>query len=231
MEQAYYAEVTAQKHEEDMQKKRITLMTDHNRTQETEAVQQKATAEESEYQMPEEFNEDDVAPDSTAQPNFLTVDAMNSDRVYGNIKQYEEDHQRMNAPVGDWEKNSRWIVTTRIQMNDSQPNDFDSRGRTIYSVMGRPKPRSVGDIEHAPMLFARISPDRRFKQDKPNEFDNAYKLFNRARELYIALHYKDIASERDFITFLAEDEAVYRTMKGYNGPVVVDIKAVRRPYR
>ena len=177
-------------------------------------------------ETPPEFSVD--ATETTG----ISTEALN-DNIF-NDKQYEDDYKKMNPPVGDWIKDGRWSTYKMVvKGDDSITGDVGLAkkepytGRTYYSVSGRPEVRISENVEHQPMLFFRISPDKRYKQDKPAEFDSAYKLFMRAREVYLTIHGKSMHSEADIKYMFEEDSYVLRTMNGDNGPIVVDMKAKR----
>ena len=134
--------------------------------------------------------------------------------------------QKLTPPTGDWVKSERWKLQKIVYIGDSQPGDVDPEGRTMFVVSGKPDARQANSMEYQPQLFVRLSPDVRYKPDKPEEIDNAHKLFNKAKtDVYIALHSEKPTRFAQFITMLEEDSYVVRTMNGDNGPIVVDIKA------
>lgn len=139
----------------------------------------------------------------------------------------EAERAKINPPTGDWEKEDRWKFDKRVNAADSVHGDIDPTGRTFFNVFGKAKTRVVGDISHDPTLFLRISPDIRYKQDKPNEVDMAYKLFLKAKDVYTELYEQKPTKLGQLITMLEEDNYVVRTMNGDNGPVIVDVKVKR----
>ena len=141
---------------------------------------------------------------------------------------YDDDYKKLNPPVGDWQKDDRWdTVKTFVNENDQQAGDKNPVGRTYFSVSGKPIARVAHEVEHQPTLFIRLSPDKRYKEDKPAEFDLAYKLFMRVREAYLTINGKLLANETELRYFLAEGDYVIRTMNGDNGPIAVDVKVKR----
>ena len=142
-----------------------------------------------------------------------------------NDKQDEHERAKLDAPTGDWEKADRWKIEKRVYEGDCLLGDIDPVGRTVLTVSGKPKPRTANSIEYEPMLFVRISPDRRYKVDKPNEVDNAYKLFLQSKDVYLALKQERVRNIGQLIAMLVEDTYIVRTMNGDNGPIVVGLKA------
>lgn len=208
-------------------------MAERNRQQpqSTQPTVTKPETTKEEFTMPEEFNEDDITSRgnshiATVEHVGLTLDQLNN--IGFNNQQDEAEYAKLNPPVGDWVKEDRWQFSTRLNSNDDSPNDINSSGRTTLNFMGKPESRQANGLEYQPMLFLRISPDRRYKQDKPTEVDMAYKLFLRAKELYLQLNSETPKNIGQLVNMLCEDSFVLRTMNGDNGPVVVDIKAKRQ---
>lgn len=206
-------------------------MAERNRVQ-TQPPTVKPETTESNIPMPEEFNEDDInqlgnTHTTVEEPVGLTLNQLN--KVGFNNQQDEAEYAKLNPPVGDWFKEDRWQFSTRLNNNDSSPNDINSIGRTILNFMGKPESRRANGLEYQPMLFLRVSCDLRYKQDKPTEIDMAYKLFLRAKELYLQLNSEKPQSIGQLVGMLCEESFVLRTMNGDNGPVVVDIKMKRQP--
>lgn len=170
--------------------------------------------------IPDEFSTDD----STS--SGLSTEDLN--KTIFNDKQYDDDYKKMNPPTGDWNKEDRW-ETFKLVINteDSMPGDINPAGRTFYSIAGRPESRTVDGIEHTPMLFFRGSPDRRFHHVKTSEFDAAYKMFVRMREVYLSIHGERMRTPAQLKYMLEEDNYVLRTGNGDNGPMVYDIKVKR----
>ena len=142
-----------------------------------------------------------------------------------NDEQDEYERAKLDAPTGDWEKADRWKIEKRVYVGDCVLGDIDPVGRTVLTVSGKPKPRTANSIEYEPMLFVRISPDRRYKVDKPSEVDNAYKLFLQSKDVYLALKQERVRNIGQLIAMLVEDVYLVRTMNGDNGPIVVGLKA------
>ncbi len=171
--------------------------------------------------IPDELSADDLGS------NNLSTEALNN--ITFDDKHYEDDYQRMLVPTGDWVKEDRWeTFKESINTNDSMPGDKVADGRLMYSVYGKPEARTVGTIDHQPTLFLRISPDKRYSKNKPTEFDIAYKMFESIKnDVYLSLHGEKMTTRAQLKYFLEEDTYVLRTMKGDNGPIVVDVKVKR----
>ena len=184
--------------------------------------------DDNEFDMPEEFN---VPTDNhvQSQPSDVTGVLSDSDvdTIGFNDEQDEAERAKLNPPTGDWEKTDGWRFEKRVQAGNCMPNDLDSVGRTTFNIVGKPKPRQALGLEYEPVLFIRISPDLRYKEDKPADVDLAYKLFLKAKDVYIALNSEKPKNLRQLRVMLEEDNYVVRTMNGDNGPIVVDIKAKR----
>jgi hypothetical protein len=138
----------------------------------------------------------------------------------------EQNRAKLDPPTGDWEKDDRWHFDSRIQAGNCEPGDLKPEGRTIFSVMGKPKARVANGLEYEPVLFLRISPDVRLKDDNVS-LDNAHKLWLKVKDLHLALYEKKLSTLAQLKQMLEEDEYVLRTMKGDNGPIVVDVKVKR----
>src|SRR3990167_11215321 len=204
------------------------------RTRSQAHISQPTPEPENEFDMPDEFasntntNTNTNTPTSQ-QPSDVTGVLSDSDvdEIGFNDEQDEAERAKLNHPTGDWEKDDSWKSEKRVQAGNCMPGDLDSAGRTSFNVMGKPKPRQQAGLEYEPTLFLRLSPDRRYKEDKPTDVDMAYKLFLKAKDVYIALHSEKPATLRQLRVMLEEDNYVVRTMNGDNGPVVVDIKVKR----
>lgn len=131
-------------------------------------------------------------------------------------------------PTGDWMKEDSWEAEIRCNSEDRMPGDIQPGGRTLVLLKGKPVARVANGQEYEPTLFYRISADKRKKMDDPTKDDSAYKLYLRAKELYVALYSESPTSWKQLITMLKEDSYVVRTMNGDNGALVVDIKAKRQ---
>lgn len=142
-----------------------------------------------------------------------------------NDTQDEAERAKLNPPTGDWEKDDRWEFKKTVNNNDSITGDIDPTGRTYLSFAGKPIARQANGIEYQPMMFIRLSPDRRYKVDKPTDVDMAYKLFLKAKDIYLELKAEKPTKLLNLVTMITEDNIILRTMNGDNGPIVVDIKA------
>ena len=193
------------------------------------------------FGTPDEFiAEDSTASDSTASSSSngssfanstLSLDQMNE--VTFNDDRDEQELAKLNPPTGDWKKSDRWALeqkNIRVNLEDCIPGDIDTTGRTTITFIGKPDARSMHGIDYQPVLFLRVSPDMRRKKDKPEEVDMAYKLFLKAKELYITMHGEKPRTLKQLLAMLEEDSYIIRTMNGDSGPIVVDIK-VERPRR
>ena len=187
-----------------------------------------------EFTVPEteEFTVSDTPTldsDTHSSPNIvegtLSLDQLND--LSFNDSRDEVERVKLSPPTGDWEKEDRWKFEKRVNMADSMVGDIDPTGRTFFNIAGHPKSREANGISYQPMLFLRISPDIRYKQDKPNEVDMGYKLFLKAKDVYTELKEEKPKKLGQLITMLEEDNYVLRTMNGDNGPVIVDIKVKR----
>ena len=199
-------------------------MAERTRTQGSPVTAQ----QENEFNMPEEFN---VPTDNNTNSQHSDVTGMLSDsdvdEMGFNDEQDEAERAKLNPPTGDWEKTDSWKSEKRVQVGNCMPNDLDDAGRTSFNVMGKPKPRQQAGLEYEPVLFLRISPDLRYKEDKPTDVDMAYKLFLKAKDVYIALNGEKPKNMRQLRVMLEEENYIVRTMNGDNGPIVVDIKVKR----
>lgn len=159
----------------------------------------------------------------------LSLDQLNS--VGFDENRDEEEFAKLNPPTGDWKKDDRWPFAQkdiRVNQEDSVPGDMNPIGRTTFNFAGKPMARQANGVEYQPVLFLRISPDIRRKKDKPDEVDMAYKLFLKAKDMYITLHGERASNMGQLKDMLEEDSYILRTMNGDGGPVVVDIKIERK---
>lgn len=207
-----------------------------------------ATATAEEFNFPPEFESDvpqgrihntDGLPPSSAvgQRNSTTVyqpTGSGLDALAGmefDQAQDEQERKKLDAPTGDWQKEDRWEFELYIRTEDSQPGDKNPAGRTYFNFKGKPHSREANDLVYEPTLFLRMSPDRRYKEDKPQEVDMAHKLYLLAKDVYLELKEEAATDPRKFVTMLIEDSYVVRTMNGDGGPIVVAIKSGRRRNR
>lgn len=167
-----------------------------------------------------------VTPSGSSENNIgLSLDELN-DTAFDNERD-EKERAKLDPPAGDWQKSERWVVTASVYTADSMPGDTRPEGRTTYTVQGKPDTITLNSLEYCPGLFFRLSPDPRNKMDDPSKRDNSYKLFLKAKDAYLSLKGERCPSEKALINFLRDADYVVRTMKGENGPVVVDIKGKR----
>lgn len=171
-------------------------------------------------EMPDEIHAD------ADQGAGLTADQLNEQGF--NDEQDEAELKKLNPPTGDWLKENTFDYVKRVNLEDQMVGDIDPSGRTFMTFTGKPEPRTANGIEYQPMFFVRISPDRRYKQDKPQEVDMAHKLYLKAKELYLSLHAEKPRNFGQLITMLCEDNYVIRSMNGDNGAIAVDIKPKRQ---
>lgn len=168
--------------------------------------------------MPEEFSADDV--EETPSVEDLLNNSFNDE-------QDEAERAKLNPPTGDWEKEDTWEFVVKVDSSDNASGDCNKAGRTFISFSGKPKPRMHNDFEYQPMLFFRISPDKRLKEGS-TEIDFAYKLYLKAKDAYIAIQEEKPRKLKDLVEFLKESNKIaFRTMNGDNGPIVLDIKQKR----
>jgi len=140
-----------------------------------------------------------------------------------------EDLKKLTPPAGDWEKEDTWTAKISVNDNDCMPGDYDPRGRTYATFYGRPKERTTKDHgTHCPFFSMKISPDRRFSQNNPENVDNARKLFAKAWELYIAEYGEEPEDIKVLAAFIAHGEFTVRTSNFDNGPFIIDLKAKRQ---
>ena len=167
----------------------------------------------------------------TPPPTYTTTSGMPLEALQGLAFNDERDaveRKKLNNPTGDWLKTERWEFAKVVYAGDCVTGDIDPEGRTILTFSGKPDPRQHEGMEYQPTLFLRISPDIRYKKDKPTEVDNAYKLYNKAKEdLYLAVHNEKPKQFVQLITMLTDDIYKVRTMNGDNGPIIVDIKDMK----
>lgn len=186
-----------------------------------------------EFGQPDEFMGDDTAH-NTGDARGISSSTLSFDQLNNMVFDEERDESefaKLNPPSGDWKKEDRWDFAekdVRVNVEDSIPGDVDGRGRTTFNFAGKPAARQAHGMEYHPTLFLRISPDIRRKKDKPDEVDMAYKLFLKAKEMYITLKGEKVQKMVQLVDMLVEDNYILRTMNGDSGPVVVDIKVERK---
>lgn len=182
-----------------------------------------------ELEMPEEFEFADNVDSQQRTGQALNVEDLLSQEYSTDQKeQFEDSYKKLNPPKGDWEKDDRWTFEYRFNENDSQPGDINAAGRSFLTFSGKPAAREVGGISYQPMLFLKVSPDARFKADKPAEHDLSHRLWLKANnELFMALNEREPKNSLEVKAMLQEGHYVMRTMNGDNGPIVVDIRQKR----
>lgn len=169
----------------------------------------------------------------------LSIDELNA-KGFDNEERDAENYKRMNPPAGDWVKKSHWTYEKFVISDDRQPGDVDPAGRTILSFTGKPETRIVDGIDYEPMIRLRISPDLRTKENErtgevENTLDHKLYLFVKF-ELYVAMKGEKPRSIGDIARFLEYDEFGFRTMKGTDSPVILELfnpatRKARRPAR
>ena len=164
---------------------------------------------------PVEFTVDD-------DQDIPSIDDLNN--VGFNDARDEIERAKLDPPKGDWIKDDRWKCELRTNDGDSEPGDIDPRGRTVLSFSGRCIPREANGMVYDPMLFFKVSPDWRGKQDNPDKPDMAYQLCLRAKDLFLSLYGEKIQKLAQLRDMLREESYVVRTMTGDNGLIIVGIK-------
>ena len=171
-------------------------------------------AKDKQFEMPEEeeMNEEGQA---------LTLDQLDS--LGFNDERDQEELNKLFPPAGNWNKEDTFQFRIVNYDNDIQVGDLSDKGRTIYSFSGKPEPRELNGVEYQPVLFFRMSPDIRYKEDDPTKIDHTYRMFLRAKELFLSIKEYKPKTQRELVEMLVEDRYVIRTMNGDSGPFVLDI--------
>ena len=160
----------------------------------------------------------------------LSLDELNS-LVFDDDRD-SKNRQQLDLPSGDWLKSERWEMRHMVYEGDCMPGDINPAGRTIFTFIGKPEPRTHNSVEYCPTLILRISPDVRYSrtEGKQAEFDNSHKLYLRAKEdLYVAIHQEKVRTGLQLITMLTDDEYIVRTMNGtYGNVIIVGLKDKQR---
>lgn len=179
----------------------------------------------------DEFNMgDDIVTEFTDTESTGALASSDLATMSFNDTQDEEERKRLFPPAGDWLKVDEFDSSDpEFRSDDCQLGDISPKGRMILSFMGKPEARynSTGD-EFQPTLFIRISPDRRYKIDKPSEVDLAYKMFLRAKDLYLEIKGEKPVNPEELRVMLASESYTIRTMQGDSGPFCLDIKPNRK---
>lgn len=146
-----------------------------------------------------------------------------------NDTQDEEERRRLFPPAGDWLKVDEFEFGLQYRDDDQQTGDVSSQGRMILSFMGKPEARynHAGD-EFQPVLFLRMSPDRRYKSDKPSEVDLAYKMFLRSKDLFLEISGEKPGNIDQLVQMMVNDSYTIRTMQGDSGLFSLDVKPNRK---
>lgn len=146
-----------------------------------------------------------------------------------NDTQDEDERKRLFPPAGDWLKTDSFEFTIQYREDDCESNDASPQGRMMLNFMGKPEVRynTAGD-EFEPVLFLRLSPDRRYKIDKPSEVDLAYKMFLRAKDLYLDITGEKPDNVDQLVKMLIDESYTIRTMQGDSGPFCLDVKPNRK---
>jgi hypothetical protein len=167
-------------------------------------------------ELPPAFNED--AGGHTASNG----DSLTTAQITGasfNRSQRAEDHKLMSAPAGDYVKEARWLETFKRTSFDSdrEPGDVYPDGRSVYTISGKPEPRTVEGVTYQPTLFIRCSPDRRMHRERLGEFDFNYTMYHRICEVFLRVMGRDLENENDLQQFLEEGQYTINTMVGRDG--------------
>jgi len=180
--------------------------------------------------IPDELVDDDVTgplSNGTASNHSALssedLDSMNFDSL---AQRDEVNRATLDPPKGDWDKEDRWTFGSRVVEGNCELGDLDSRGRTVFNVFGKPKPRTANGIEYHPTLFVRVSPDVRYKEDGKT-LDLQHRLWLKVKDLHLALHDRALSTPKQLKAMLEEDEYQVSTVKGSDGPIVVDVRAKR----
>lgn len=177
--------------------------------------------------IPDELDDDvtgPIAPVSSGNSyNALSSEDLENMSFDGLAARDEANRAKIDPPAGDWLKDDRWVFGSRIAEGNCEVGDINPVGRTIFSVMGKPKARQVDGIDHQPTLFIRVSPDIRYKEDGKT-FDSMHRMWLRVKDLHLALHDAKLSTPKQLKSMLEEDEYVVRTMRGDDGPIVVGVK-------
>jgi hypothetical protein len=164
----------------------------------------------------------------------LTLDQLMS--VSTDEEREESDHHKLNPPAGDWVKSQAWEFDPAkhlvVRTDDSMKGDINPNGRTFFNLFGEVDTRTDREgFDHTPKLFLRVSPDRRYKEDKPDDYDSAYKRYLEAIDLYMNIHGEkpeNPGKAGKVLMMLIESSYTLRTMQGDNGLVVTGLKPNRK---
>lgn len=136
-----------------------------------------------------------------------------------NRSQRAEDHKLMSAPGGDYIKSERWLESFKRTSYDSdrEPGDVYPDGRSVYTISGKPEPKTVNGVTYQPTLFLRCSPDRRMHRERTGEFDFNYTMYDRICEVFLKVMGRELDNETDLQQFLEEGLYTLNTMLGRDG--------------
>lgn len=145
----------------------------------------------------------------------------------------EVEKRKLDAPAGDWKKEEEWEFSqaknVMVYAGDSEAGDTLPGGRLVYSFFGRPTARLDKEgNEFQPFLRFRISPDKRYSVSKPDQVDQSYKLFLRAKTVFFEVEGHTPKSQSELVRFFVEGNYLITTMRGDDGPFVLNIKAPRK---
>lgn len=143
-----------------------------------------------------------------------------------------EAHAVMTAPAGDYIKTARWTDTFKRshRVGDCVAGDTYPHGRVVYTISGKPDVKTVNGVNYQPVLFVRLSPDRRPHAVNPGEFDLLYKIFDRVCETFLAVEGRELRGEEDLQRFLEEGEYTLNTMVQDDGRLMIlNVKKTLKP--
>lgn len=182
-------------------------------------------------EFPEEFTSNSSAT--------LALDESSLDDFdLGQFKERDShEYQKDNPPGGTWVKEDEWSYKIFVNEQDSRKGDINPQGRTLLIFTGRPKVRVVNNIDYDPILSFRISPDLRYKDPedadgREDQKDLASRLWTMAKEkMYLEMKGAMPQKLRDITDMLRYDEYEVRSMKGDNGPVVLEVRTKQQQRR
>lgn len=161
-----------------------------------------------------------------------SLDELNQFTVDSQLK--EQEHARLNPPRGDWEKDQSWSIDLKrdiyVRTGDCRQGDINPAGRTSVTVRGHCKPRTdENNYSHDPEFMLTVSYDyREVERDGKAGEDQRTRLYQEARDAYLAIHGKQMDSKPStLIEFLLKDTYVIQAFKADNGMMVNKIKARR----
>lgn len=177
--------------------------------------------------LPDEINDEDSHASTTSNGSGYSYSAGLSleelDAIGIDEERDERERAKIDPPSGNWEKEAKFTYEKRVNTNDRGQGDIDPAGRTMLNFYGKPVSREVNNIVYEPTLFIRLSPDLRYKADKPTEHDQAYKLWLAAKDLFLSM-YARRPKISEIVKMMEQDHYIIRTMKGDSGPITVGIQ-------